>query len=434
MPGDLLRLHEAIQGCRNRLISLGHGSSRPDSDIGFWTGYLETQAKCVKALEQVTADLGKESLLDRRCLFLCGSLARLEYVPGISDADFFAVARKRRLPLKEDGDAFQVLAGRVKESMQKRFRDLHDASGAEELKVEVSGIPARPHTLFWTRSELCEQAGKAYEAAWACGERGALLFEAACLGSDERLRLVLTERVWNLYGYGEDVVQDRFPFLAGTFSRLLLASGAVAKIGHVRNGSDVADLGDSPHAKVLVARVWNAMINILIMHLVYWKCLVSEEYRPNRAALKTTVCNPPIYKVMQTIPMLMRGLAHKLRKHASKELGEDDWKEVEKHLKSIQPHLVARLTGRLTLMKMLTGLFQWHRKARTNNVQSRASALSQAKEHTETLLSITTRAARITMLLQAREIGRSPRDAYDRVWLLTGMSLFPESGGPIGMD
>jgi len=275
--------------------------------------HVRHQRACIRAL-RAAARAANTAPVRRadRCLFVCGSAARLEYVPGESDIDVLAVIRQRpsladlgdpkgRCLLNAELASFRSLEDALKASICPRL-GMADADGTLEI---LDRAPVLGRSSYFTESDLVDRAGKSYEASWAAIERAHLLFDAVLLCGDRRLAKKLRDDADGLYGVTADLEWEHFPVTGCCLVNLMGKSGALAKLAKVRGAPANSRVADAEMMKTVFSRIWSSAVNLLTLHALYWKERVAKTPAAHsKEQIRTILRTPPILKVLRELPTL----------------------------------------------------------------------------------------------------------------------------------
>lgn len=246
-------------------------------------------------------------------IYVTGSLAKLEYIPGASDLDLLGViSTNSRLSMSKEAEIFD------------KFEKFVISRGAKTIgsfrePVSVSGMPlmrSKPNKpgeierkkSFYTDSELVHYVGQEYEAAWAGFERASLLFESALLKGDSIQGNKIREDIdRTLYKLANDLACGKFPLVGYCLATFINKSGLLAKAAKIRKLHDDPKNITRETAKTMLSRIWTSDINLIALHIVYWSQLIAQ---PNNSAgdILDDLREPPLWKAIRILPNRMEFL------------------------------------------------------------------------------------------------------------------------------
>ena len=271
-------------------------------------------------VEEALNSAVKEAEIDAEGVvhLICGSIARLEYIPGQSDFDFTIIFQDQENKLEKSEEPAilekfeSLLRSRIRfriAKMEKRLREsFPDFSFPERrrknISVEVDCILRGGGKNFILESDLFDHVGKYDEATYAPLFRSHLLQENLFLAGDSEFHTHLQLRAEELYGASSDMREDEFPSLCYTFFASLMWSGIVAKASHVR--SEESTVSDHLIGKTLLGRVWVSRLNLVALHMLFWKQVFSGKM--GREEVLTTLQSPTLAKVAFVLPDLLNDI------------------------------------------------------------------------------------------------------------------------------
>lgn len=286
--------------------------------------FAEQQRLCLKAVDEGARKTLQNDDFNDVCLFLDGSLARLEFLLGISDLDFLAVDMMpgQGEPTRASGNTTTPVSHRAGCDRFRGFERALARSVRRQMKKKLGempdvGVGARPllgGRAFFTRQSLFNELGREHEANWAAWGRAVLLFEAAAWGKLSSVG-ALRRKADRIYGVTEDCCGRTFPAMGCSFLGLMSHSGLVAKMGVLKKTSDrggqaaESEVGerardskaDGELIKAVFSRHWYSVVNRLVLHVLYWHSIIDTRrmaVRQIRAALRAT----PIFKMVSFLP------------------------------------------------------------------------------------------------------------------------------------
>ena len=233
-----------------------------------------------------------------------GSASRLEFIQGDSDLDFFAVVRTDGLAKHPSSRKFSSFEKNLNQHIMERIKR---SKKNLTLQVAVDGVPSPGGKNFYTENTIFGAIGKEHEPSWAVIERYHLLFESACCGGGRGMADSLKKLADECYCLTDDLRRDYFPTLCSTLLYTMMFSGVMAKVGHIRNSARMSEF-DRIIFKTLFSRIWGAAVNLILLHLIYWRQLFEREWLITDADIGRCVRGSTIHKIVSTIPPLVNGL------------------------------------------------------------------------------------------------------------------------------
>ena len=294
----------------------------PDS----WRDISEVYASCqIDCIETVVSSLTQSI---EACSFdtsdmvvlICGSLARLEYIPGLSDFDFTVILRDDAGKWTESEEPkvmerfektlrtqIRKRVGAMEKRLKRRFPDFpFPVRTGAAIDVDVDSIPWGGQRFFIRERDLFRFIGKDYEGTYAPYIRSHLLQENVFLAGDEEFHAELQKTAEDRYKVSSDVGEEAFPSLCYSFLMSLMWSGIVAKASHIRTYKDVSV--DHLVGKTLLGRVWVSKLNALALHMLYWNHVILGEGSVVPKDVLETLQTPTLAKVVYLLPDLHRKL------------------------------------------------------------------------------------------------------------------------------
>lgn len=280
--------------------------------------FLEQQKRLVE-IQKDTQDAVSKHLPTERSnttFYVMGSIARLEYMHGLSDTDILAVLHsKRDSSVFDDGD----ILNNIQEYL---ITQEENRTGLDRKKIDVSvsGVPiirkkkgkkkeVERSKAFYQEDEFINFVGKDYEAAWASFERASLLFESALIYGNRDADISLRKRIDdNLYGLAQDIEKGHFPLPGYCLAQYIAQSGLLAKAAVVRKSQNDSSRVSSETLKAVFSRVWNANVNLVAIHVFFWHQLISGNRRTDSEILED-FRRPPIELVLDTLPLRLQFVA-----------------------------------------------------------------------------------------------------------------------------
>ncbi len=287
--------------------------------------FLQSQRDCLDVV-----DTGVHATLQQFpaiCLFLGGSLAKLEYLHGVSDLDFLAVDTiyQKATPWQKLRDekaftqalfaceGFAAFSKLLAVSINRGFRKRGDSAA----HVDVGARPLIGRRTFYTHRELFHELGKEHEPSWAAWARSVLLLESAAWG---RRRVVnrLRNKADEIYGLTGDLASRTFPAMTCSFVGLMSKSGLVAKLHRLRQSSrrpplqsvpDTPPANRAPNAeliKTVFSRHFHSVVDRLFINALYWCSLSPPPPWRDLEEIRRWLRSPPLSKLVTYLPLLMK--------------------------------------------------------------------------------------------------------------------------------
>jgi hypothetical protein len=307
--------------------------------VDFLARHCEAQASIIKALQRAFEAQHKN--YPDVVQFVFGSVAKLEFIPGVSDVDILPILKTPARPGRR----------RTSPKFEEYVRDLKQRigrSGLSRKKVSVSGIPLAGSGLrskrkegFYRRSDLVGKLDNFDEPSWAVSHRGSLIFECAYHESGLRAEKIRSE-IAKTYDVRLDFNDREFPFLASLLLGFLRISGLIPKMREAkalfrtpigdsvvkassrrkrprkRVGNEFGKTRATEMLKALSGRAWNSIVHIVTLHTLYWSaCILQTSEELDHAA--TNVNRAPTLKLIDTIPTTIGRLRQRL------ELNREGW-------------------------------------------------------------------------------------------------------------
>jgi hypothetical protein len=227
-------------------------------------------------------------------LFLTGSLAKLEFIKGVSDIDIVAITTSMDLPEKcADATCEMKSVSRFKKKLEVLEQALKKQ--VKPIKLDISGRPFYDGRYFYGKKELFEQLGEFNEPSWAASHRHSMLFESAvCPGTRqinigrnrekcpeedfaEEMRLEINDK----YFINQDLIESEYPMLGAFLITALTNGAAIAQLSKLKNPPQKKDkkgglkmqeilLAEKEISKTVGGRIWNAAAHLITLHLLFW--------------------------------------------------------------------------------------------------------------------------------------------------------------------
>lgn len=272
--------------------------------VSDWYRY---QNRCIDAVSAGVKDLFADAKVSKSygndlALFVMGSVARLEFLPGDSDLDFLAVLGRDGPDEDASRNGFSDFEKRLIQHIGKRATKI---MGEFALDVKVDGVPSPRGKVFYTKSSLFgEIIGKECEPSWAVIERYSLLFESVYFGKSESFSTELRKLANDCYCLNDDVRRDYFPALCSSLVYALMFSGIMAKVAHLRKTAPMPE-ADQVIFKTLFSRIWGPAVNLIVLHFIYWRRLFDRQWSITDEDIGSCVRGSTINKIVETIPTLV---------------------------------------------------------------------------------------------------------------------------------
>lgn len=289
--------------------------------------YYEAQAKALNSIRKAGSSVLQRGLLpDGGVLLVCGSIARLEYAPGVSDIDCLAVVERAKVNsatfAKKLRTAIRTHVGRAERELRSQFPSKVPERASTEIHVDVTGVPRRPDTsstataktetekklqkkaedavYFYTKGDIFDDVGKPNEPAYAASERAHLLSQHALVGGSVNVHKRLQEKAEEMYWASSDLSLSEFPLVCYSFVTSSMWSGVTAKAAHVRSRPTEVD---ELVGKTVLGRIWSAKANVLALHMLYWEKEIGEVVTAERV-LKV-LQTPTVSKIVELFPEIV---------------------------------------------------------------------------------------------------------------------------------
>jgi hypothetical protein len=285
--------------------------------------FARQQETCLDCVDTAVTEVLSISAFASLCVLLGGSVARLEYLPAISDLDFLAIDTTsddsevwRQLRKNDDVarardecDRFEKFENALKAAVGRRFKTPGDGPS----KVEVGARPLLDSRSFFSRRDLFEELGREREANWAAWARAVLMFESAAWGDSTRI-LEVRAKAHSVYGAAEDILAGGFPGMTCLFINLLATSGLLAKLGVLRKipaerlDADPAggpQMADAELVKAVFSRQWSSWVNRIFLHAIYWCSVLSLNPWVEGPMIHNVLRATPIAKIVLYVPDLV---------------------------------------------------------------------------------------------------------------------------------
>jgi hypothetical protein len=324
--------------------------------------FYEMQKNVLKLIEKTLLEGLDDDRYKDIVVLIAGSVARLEYIHGVSDIDTFGLIVA---PL---GDAATVppvgepaalsMADRVKEasSKLKDFNDLKRKLGDKDISLD--GVPYYGEEYFGTQNQLFEKLGKFDEPNWAVSYRANVLFESIAFSKDANTLKRFDEivkKVNQVYSVSADLRQKQFPFLGAILIGFLCRGGVLAGISRFKShdeGSKDALEERSLEAgiiKILGGRVCCSAVHTIMLHVLYWHGFLKPNGEEDLSPIQINefLNRTPLYKIVVAIPAIFGVIYENVTKFNSKwsenlHLEKDAKQSIEEAIKQLYVVLISQ--------------------------------------------------------------------------------------------
>jgi len=283
--------------------------------------HCDAQVKVISALQKAFETQHKK--YPHVLQFVYGSIAKLEFLPDLSDIDILPV-------LDEAADTVVDKLKSQPSSVFRKYRAGLEQSlleaGFKKKDIEICGLPLGDKQDFYRTLDLLGKVGKADEPTWAFSHRGSLIFECAYHPATEEASEQLRQTIGRTYHLGLDLENNQFPFSAALLLNFLRLSGVMAEVREARRkiqqaaedereGEDeitqagrrkVTPMkGCEEVLKALFGRTWNSLIHAVMLHTLYWSARLegSRIKRPqDLEVIFYNMSQAPTIKLIKIIP------------------------------------------------------------------------------------------------------------------------------------
>jgi len=410
----------------------------------FWVRYFNQQKACIKTLSKLRKTIKAEIPdLAGSAVYVRGSLARLEYIPGCSDVDILIVRESRIAPGRY-GVIQTKVTGIVSEAMKKMESQIAEREKRdypvklratwrkleprEEIPVEVSWVPFRNRKQFYTQETLLGAHGTAYEAAWANGDRSCLLFESVGL-LDTSFTEELRGSADGIYKLSEDLGTSFFPTLLCAFGCSNLASALLERVAMAREGKDSRYLDDSIAAKAVTARIWGTRVTQVMLHLLYWLKMIDnsnkDKYYTTQELLRFLRA-PTIEKILIHLPQLLALVQDGFGAYAEGYILGPSREPANRAFRYVVECVKPNSPSDNNLVKTYLNLWQLALKARAGEGILKPKEREQIRRDIHNLFALLTKATQITEYIQSGLTGIDSAIPYLRLGAIIRSEVFPE--------
>jgi len=315
--------------------------------------HFRDQLEIIEKIEQAISKIRNYSDV---LYLLSGSVAKLEYIAGISDIDIIGMTTDDAhikdcsieqlvgpKPTVNHGimqPIFRWFARRrarltlsTISQRQDRFCELKEMlrTAVGVKKLDLVGSPFYGKEYFFTAGELFDKLGAFDEPSWAVSHRASLMFESELYSFPEAVRKhgeFIRSQVNHKYWVIADLRAFRFPMLGALLMTFLTKSGVLAKISWLKSPeSKKAQGGEVPSRenellKTIGGRIWSSAAHMILFHVLYWSTILLPQSRRDNLldrfspgaqefderAIMDTLYKSPIVKMTQVIPHIIAQL------------------------------------------------------------------------------------------------------------------------------
>jgi len=285
--------------------------------------YEYIQSTCIDKIGETVNDILRDTKSSKHlCVFITGSICRLEYIPGSSDFDFLVFKDKnKKLKIINYSKFFNKFENKLRENLQTNILSEWEKQFGlkkDDIEIGIDGIPLGKNKYFYSFDEVFNKMGKEYESAWAAFERSHLLFENSFVGGNKSLQDKLINKAFDCYCIIDDLCNSQYPLLASSFLNFMLWSSMTAKIAHLKKVEEVSKQDDIL-LKMIIGRLWPIRIKIItIVFLTIDKISNGIKWGINERSdfsekVKDYLKSPPIYIVTKCFPEISGDIDENLK-------------------------------------------------------------------------------------------------------------------------